>query len=135
MLSISDVAAATGLRPSALRYYEELGLINPAERRGGRRHYDEHVLTRLALIALCQQAGFTMAEVGQLFDGNPDARLRWRVLAEAKLVEIEQKMEQLRTMRRHLTAALECECGHMEGCELVEDAGERRRLAHQTSPD
>lgn len=129
-LSISAVAAVAGVRPSALRYYEEVGLITPAERRSGRRHYDESVVTRLALIALCQQAGFTIAEIAQLFDGGPKARQRWRRLAEEKLAEIDLKMEQLQTMRRHITEALACACGNMEGCELVEAAGERRRVAH-----
>lgn len=129
-LSISEVAATTGVSASALRYYEDVGLLTPAGRRGGRRHYDESVVTRLALIALCQQAGFTIAEIAQLFDGGPDARQRWRRLAEDKLEDIELKMEQLHTMRRCITEALACACGNMEGCELVEAAGERRRRAH-----
>lgn len=53
-LSVGDVAAASGLRPSALRYYEEAGLIMPLDRRGGRRLYRPDVLSRLALVALAQ---------------------------------------------------------------------------------
>ena len=65
-ISISQVTQQTGLRPSALRYYEELGLLHPTRRISGRRQYDEDVLQRLALIQTGQQAGFTLAELGLL---------------------------------------------------------------------
>ena len=126
-LSISEVAAATGLRASALRYYEAVGLIRPVERRGGRRHYDPEVLSRLAFIALCQEVGFTLGEIATLLDGRPDAKGRWRQLAERKLDEIQRQMEHLQTMRSHLRAALACDCERVEGCRLVEGAARRRR--------
>jgi MerR family transcriptional regulator, redox-sensitive transcriptional activator SoxR len=132
-LSISEVAAATGLRSSALRYYEERGLIRPVGRRGGCRHYDRDVLSRLAFIALCQDVGFTLAETATLLDGRPDARARWQRLAERKLGEIQHQLERLQTMQRHLRAALACTCERVDGCQLVEDAAGRRRL-HRKAP-
>ena len=63
-ISISEVTRQTGIQPSALRYYEEIGLLAPTRRIGGRRHYDEGVLQRLALIQTGQQAGFTLAGKG-----------------------------------------------------------------------
>lgn len=126
-LSISEVAAATGLRASALRHYEDVGLVRPAGRRGGRRHYDHDVLPRLAFVALCQEAGFTLAEIATLLDPRPGARHRWQDLAGRKLADIECRIERLRAMQRHLEAALACTCDDIVGCQLVEDAARRRR--------
>src|ERR671911_3243008 len=87
-LSISDVAAASGLRPSALRYYEEAGLITPAGRRGGRRIYRPDVLSRLALAALAQEVGFTVPEIAALLGGPANNKKRWRGMAARECGEV-----------------------------------------------
>ena len=66
-LDIAEVAQRRGLNPSTLRYYAKRGLIASDGRRGLRREYDDGVLTRLALIALGQRAGFSLDEIGALF--------------------------------------------------------------------
>ncbi len=66
-LDIAQVSQRSGLRPSTLRYYEKRGLIASDGRRGLRREYDDSVLTRLALIALGQRAGYSLDEIGSLF--------------------------------------------------------------------
>jgi DNA-binding transcriptional MerR regulator len=128
-LSISDVAAASGLRPSALRYYEEAGLISPAGRRGGRRIYRPDVVSRLALVALAQEVGFTVREIAALLGGHANDKERWREMAERKLGEIDLQMDRLRAMKRLLRAAAECECSGVDACEVIEGAAERRRSA------
>jgi DNA-binding transcriptional MerR regulator len=128
-LSIGDVAAASGLRPSALRYYEETGLISPAGRRGGRRVYRPDVLSRLALVALAQEVGFTVREITALLGGHVKDKERWREMAERKLVEIDLQMERLQAMKRLLRAAAACECSGVDACEVIEAAAERRRSA------
>jgi DNA-binding transcriptional MerR regulator len=128
-LSISNVAAASGLRPSALRYYEEAGLITPAGRRGGRRIYRPDVLSRLALVALAREVGFTVPEIAALLGGHANDKERWREMAERKLGEIDLQMERLQAMKRLLRAAAACECSGVDACEVIEAAGERRRSA------
>jgi MerR family transcriptional regulator, redox-sensitive transcriptional activator SoxR len=128
-LSIGDVAAASGLRPSALRYYEEAGLITPAGRRGGRRIYRPDVLSRLALVALAQEVGFTVPEIAALLGGHVKDKERWREMAERKLGEIDLQMERLQAMKRLLRAAAACECSGVDACEVIEAAAERRRSA------
>ncbi|KIC38512.1 MerR family transcriptional regulator [Ruegeria sp. ANG-R] len=66
-LDIAEVARRSGLSPSTLRYYEKRGLIVSDGRHGLRRQYDDSVLTRLALVALGQRAGYSLEEIATLF--------------------------------------------------------------------
>ena len=66
MLSIGEVASRVGLRPSAIRYYEEIELVRPAARVSGQRRYEPSTLEQLRLIRFCQGLGFSLAEMRQL---------------------------------------------------------------------
>lgn len=125
LLSITQVAAATGLQTSALRYYEKAGLIASESRIGGRRHYAASVLQRLAVIALLQEVGFTISEMAELFQRR-GRRPRWRSLAVTKLGEIEAHLERVTVAKELLQRALECGCSGLETCDLVN----RRRGPH-----
>src|SRR5215471_16694480 len=100
-LTISEVAEQVGLRPSAIRYYEQMGILPPAERTSGQRRYDRSVLYRLAVIQRARQAGFALDEIRALFFGFRDgtrADARWRKLADHKLAELSAIAEQIKTM-------------------------------------
>ena len=72
-MSIGEVARHARVQPSAIRYYESLGLLPVPPRTGGKRRYDESVLDWLALVTLARQAGFTIAEIRELLAGfEPD---------------------------------------------------------------
>lgn len=118
-MGIGDVARRTGLAPSAIRYYESLGLLPTPSRVGGKRRYDETVLDWLALIARARDAGFTMAELRELLTGfapgTPPAE-RWQVLATRKLVEVDAVVARARRTRRLLRATLACHCARLEEC-------------------
>ena len=120
--SIGEVASKAGLRTSAIRYYERVGLLPPADRRNGRRRYDDSVLRRLAVIHLSQQAGFTIAESKTLLDGfelsTPPSR-RWRKMAGRKLDEVEERIERAREMKRLLEVLLQCECPTLDDCAVA----------------
>lgn len=126
-LSIGDVSSATGLRPSALRYYEDVGLIRPSSRSAGRRRYDPAVLRRLAVIALCQEAEFTIAEIRELLSGRR-SRATWRRFTEGKLEEVKAHIEHARATKDLLERVLACGCGDPAECEMVRDAAGRRLL-------
>ncbi len=118
-LTIGEVARRTGLRTSAIRYYEECRLIAPARRAGGSRRYDSSAIERLSLIAFAKRAGFTLREIRQLFTGfreGTPAGERWRTLATAKLAEIEKRAQQLEAMRDILRRALRCGCLDLDEC-------------------
>ena len=120
-LSIGEVAERAGLRTSAIRYYESVGLLPEAERISGRRRYDRDVFPRLALIELAQKAGFTVAEIGTLLHGfsrRTPPGVRWRKLAGRKLEEVEERIRETQAMRLVLLRLLDCECPTFEDCAL-----------------
>ena len=80
LLTISEVAHEVGLRSSAVRYYEHIGILPPAIRISGQRRYDRTVLYRLAVVQRARQAGFTLEEIRILFFGfrnGTRAEVRW----------------------------------------------------------
>lgn len=120
-LSISAVAREAGLQPSAIRYYERVGLLSPPARVHGRRQYDSRVLQRLAVIGIAQQAGFTIAEIKTLlhgFNADTPAAARWRALAERKLPEIDILIARAHEMKRIIEESLQCGCLTLEECAL-----------------
>jgi len=125
-LTIGEVARRVGLRPSALRYYESVGLLPPPRRVNGQRRYDASVFQRLAIIQLAQESGFTLAEIETLVHGfasETPPSARWWTLAQAKLVEADALIQRAQHMKRLLEAALDCGCLTFEECVIVEDQG------------
>jgi MerR family redox-sensitive transcriptional activator SoxR len=115
MMAIGEVARRTGLRSSAIRYYERLGILPAAERASGRRRYDDRVLLHLEVIQFARGTGFTLGEIRQLFAGRRySARLRG--LAARKIAELDEAITRARAMRRTLEHALRCRCADREDC-------------------
>lgn len=123
LLDIGEVARRAGVRPSALRYYEDQGLIAPAGRRAGRRVYDSGVLTRLGVIDVAQRSGFRIREIAELFDGvsgDVPAPDTWRRLVEGKLPEVRALARRAQDMERWLTESLECDCPSLDDCPIMD---------------
>ena len=120
ILLISEVARQMGLRPSAIRYYEEIGILPSPERRSGRRCYDPTVLHRLAIVQRARQTGFSLREIRQLFFGFSDvipASGRWRQLSQRKLQELDIQISKTKAMRRLLIKMIErCSCTTLDQC-------------------
>ena len=119
MLDIGDVARRSGVRPSTLRYYEELGLLAATERAGGRRQYDERVLRRLEVIAFAKESGFTLGEIGDLLSGPGHATEGRLALTRRKLDEVNARIARAEAMRALLEASLACDCQALEECPAV----------------
>jgi MerR family transcriptional regulator, redox-sensitive transcriptional activator SoxR len=118
-MSVGEVAHVAGVATSAIRYYEESGLLPQPARVNGRRRYDESALQRLAVIRFAQEAGFTLGEIRELFFGfaaGTHPNVRWEVLARRKLDELEAQMARFETMRGLLTEGIRCGCLTMEQC-------------------
>jgi MerR family redox-sensitive transcriptional activator SoxR len=120
LLTISEVARQVGLQASAIRYYEQIGILLPAQRISGQRRYDTTVLYRLAVIQRARQIGFTLDEIRQLFFGFGDvtrASERWQKLSRRKLAELDSLMDGIKTVRRLLKKIMQnCHCDTLEQC-------------------
>ena len=119
-MTISQVARQIRLQPSAIRYYEQIGLLPPAQRLGGQRRYDQKVLYRLAIIQRARQLGFTLAEIRRLFFGFRDvtrASERWRTLSQRKLTELEHLIDGIKAVRGLLKQLMtKCRCDTLDQC-------------------
>lgn len=118
-LRISEVANQIGLRPSAIRYYEQIGILPPADRVSGQRRYDVTVLHRLTVIQKARQTGFTLAEIKELFfgfrTGTPPS-VRWQKLRKRKLLELDAMLEHIQSMRALVDQQGQCRCTALEQC-------------------
>jgi MerR family redox-sensitive transcriptional activator SoxR len=118
--TISEVGRKVGLRSSAIRYYEQIGILEPARRVSGQRRYDETVLYRLAVVRRARDTGFTLDEIRQLFFGfsrSTPISQRWKRIAEHKMVELDARIKQIQSMRTLLKKLQTCcECETVERC-------------------
>jgi MerR family redox-sensitive transcriptional activator SoxR len=118
-LTISNVARQAGLRPSAIRYYEQIGILPLAQRISGQRRYDQTMLYRLAVIQRSRQLGFTLDEIKKLFFGfrkGTPASKRWKELSRRKLAELAQLMEGIKAIQSLLQPQGKCGCASLEEC-------------------
>jgi MerR family transcriptional regulator, redox-sensitive transcriptional activator SoxR len=118
-LTISQVARQFEVRASALRYYEQIGILPLASRVRGRRRYDDSVLRRLAVIQRARQCGFSLKEIEQLFSGfkpGASASQRWQQLSQRKLAELEASMERIKLMQSLLRRMNNCRCDALDEC-------------------
>jgi MerR family redox-sensitive transcriptional activator SoxR len=118
-LAISDVARVFGLRTSAIRYYEQIGILPPAMRKNGQRRYNNTVLFRLAVVQRARETGFTLEEIRELFFGFPPGTpppKRWHDLSQRKLVELRDRMKRLKLMETLLKRVESCRCDALDEC-------------------
>lgn len=136
-LDIGEVAKQTGVNPSALRYYEKIGLISSSSRHGLRRQFPHHVLLQLKLIAMGKAAGFSLEEIASMFghQGVPELP---RPLLHQKADQIDQQIHKLTVLRDTLRHVADCPApSHME-CptfkRLIEATGKSRRKTKRSPP-
>jgi MerR family transcriptional regulator, redox-sensitive transcriptional activator SoxR len=118
-LAISEVARVFGIRTSAIRYYEQIGILPAPLRRSGQRRYNESVLYRLAVIQRARETGFTLDEIRKSFFGfRPGTKppKRWHELSAQKLKQLQDRMERLKTMRVLLKRMNNCRCDALDEC-------------------
>jgi MerR family transcriptional regulator, redox-sensitive transcriptional activator SoxR len=137
-MHIGELARQAGLRTSAIRYYEEIGILAPAGRISGRREYGPEALNTLSLVQAAQKAGFTLEEIRALMstitNGQRSSKA-WPALAHAKLDELDDSIKRLKAARAALVDALDCACaGKADACKLVtrmrsSDAARPRRAS------
>jgi DNA-binding transcriptional MerR regulator len=107
LVSIGEVAARTGTATSALRYYEQLGLVRPLRRDAGRRRYAPAAIKRVGVVILLQELGFTLREVRSFLD-SPSSAPVWRKLAARKLEDLDRQIKKAQAARNAIEHALSC---------------------------
>ena len=118
-MTVGEVAKQVGLRPSAVRYYERLGLIPSPPRRSGRRDYGPEALSQLAVVQVARECGFTLTETRQLVRGfapKVAASARWRALADAKVQELDALIARAEAMKSVLARIRRCQCDTLDDC-------------------
>jgi MerR family transcriptional regulator, redox-sensitive transcriptional activator SoxR len=123
-LTIGQLARRSGFNASAIRYYEEQGVLPAPARVSGQRRYTEEAVRRLGIVDVGKQAGFTLDEVRLMLtaaDEGAPASEQLRALSLRKLPELGALIERAEAMRRWLTVASSCGCESFEACTLFDE--------------
>jgi DNA-binding transcriptional MerR regulator len=107
-LAIGELANRTGVATSALRYWEELGLLPPPPRVSGQRRYPPSAVELVGVILFLRDVGFTLRDLKALIASRALAVDGWRELAQRKLAELDQRMAQAQAARTAIVHALAC---------------------------
>jgi MerR family transcriptional regulator, redox-sensitive transcriptional activator SoxR len=121
-LAIGQVADRTGVAVSALRYYEQEGLIRSERTAGGQRRFPRDVLRRVAFVKIAQQVGLSLDEVRAALAGLPDdrtpTRADWARLSASWRPVLDQRIDTLVRLRDTLDSCIGCGCLSLRACAL-----------------
>jgi MerR family transcriptional regulator, redox-sensitive transcriptional activator SoxR len=123
VLTISEVSKRSGVASSALRFYEERGLIRSQRAGSGHRRYERPVLRRIAFIVFAQKIGLTLDEIGhELAKLPPDrapTRPEWARLSSTWSERIDARIAELERLKLGLTECIGCGCLSLDRCKLA----------------
>lgn len=123
LLTITEVSKRSGVASSALRFYEERGLIQSERIGSGHRRFRQPVLRRIAFVVFAQRVGLTLDEIGQELGKLPDDRVPakrdWAKLSTSWEARIDEQIAQLERLREGLTDCIGCGCLSMAKCKLA----------------
>jgi MerR family redox-sensitive transcriptional activator SoxR len=132
LLTISEVSRRSGVAASALRFYEEKGLIRSERAGSGHRRYPRAVLRRIAFIVFAQRIGMTLEEVGAELAKLPEGRVPegsdWAKLSGAWTSRIDESIALLNRLRESLTGCIGCGCLSLDRCKLANPGDRAARL-------
>lgn len=121
-LTIGAVAERTGLSPSALRFYERLGLVTSQRTSGNQRRYRRDVLRRLAFIRVAQRVGLSLEEIGEalavLRSDRAPTKSEWTALSRGWRERIDERILLLQGLRHDLGSCIGCGCLSLQSCAL-----------------
>ena len=121
-LTIGEMATRSGIRTSALRYYESRGLITSERTASGQRRYARETLRRVAVIRAAQLLGLTLEEIRSALNELPQARTPnrqdWERLSQAWRSSLDGRIAELEALRDRLSGCIGCGCLSLESCGL-----------------
>ena len=131
-LTIGEVADRSGIPHTALRFYEERGLIAAERTTGNQRRYHRAVLRRLAFIRTAQRVGLSLEEINEALENLPDRRTPtksdWARLSHAWRSELDARIDALHRLRDRLTVCIGCGCLSLKSCTLMNPEDRLARL-------
>lgn len=132
LLTISEVARRSGVAASALRFYEDRGLISSERAGSGHRRYPRPVLRRIAFIVFAQRVGLTLGEIGAELEKLPPDRAPlkrdWSRLSTKWSARIDERIAELERLKAGLTGCIGCGCLSLERCRLANPGDRAARL-------
>lgn len=138
LLSVGEMSRRTGIAASALRFYEELGLIASLRTGGNQRRYPRHMLRRVSLISVAKRLGIPLTDVQAVFETVPldttPSHADWQRASRRWKKQLEERRRGIERLERELTGCIGCGCLSMKACGLLnpddtladEGAGARR---------
>ena len=122
LLTIGEVSRRSGVAASALRFYEERGLIASERTGSGHRRYPRYVLRRIAFIVFAQRIGLTLDEIGvelaKLSPNRAPTRAEWELLSGSWVERIDQRIAEFERLKSGLTECIGCGCLSLDRCRL-----------------
>lgn len=123
LLTITEVARRSGVASSALRFYEDRGLIRSERAGSGHRRYRRDVLRRIAFIVFAQRIGMALDQIGEELAKLPEGRVPeggdWAELSAGWGERIDAHIAELQRLRAGLTGCIGCGCLSLNRCELA----------------
>ena len=121
-LSIGQVSDRTGLAASAIRYYEDEGLVRPERNAAGQRRYVKSDIRRLSFIMLSQKLGFTISEIREAMSPLPLDRAPnkadWTRISKTFGQELDFRIAKMQSLRERLDSCIGCGCLSLQSCHL-----------------
>lgn len=131
LLSVGELAARSGLAPSALRFYEAEGLISAERTGGGQRRFKRSTLRRVAFIRAAQRVGLSLEAIRAALNQLPNARTPtqadWARLSRAWRPILDRRIDELEQLRDELTGCIGCGCLSLKTCQLANPGDEAGR--------
>jgi MerR family redox-sensitive transcriptional activator SoxR len=132
VLTITEISRRSGVASSALRFYEDRGLIESERAGSGHRRYQRAVLRRIAFIVFAQKMGLSLEEIGQELAKLPANRVPqradWARISASWTRRIDERIAELERLRAGLTRCIGCGCLSLKQCQLANPADSAGRL-------
>ncbi|MBA2457143.1 MAG: redox-sensitive transcriptional activator SoxR [Nocardioidaceae bacterium] len=126
LLTVGAVSERSGFAPSALRFYERVGLLKATRTAGGQRRYERSVLRRLAFIRAARNIGLSLDEVTAALDSLPQGRAPtrsdWARLSRGWRERLDEQIDALRSLRDGLDSCIGCGCLSLRRCAISNPA-------------
>lgn len=131
-VTIGQMSARTGVAPSALRYYESLGILTPNRTGGGQRRYPRRDIRKVSFLIAAQQFGYTLPQIAEILAGLPEGRAPnardWAKISEGFRADLDAQIARLKKLRGNLDGCIGCGCLSLETCALYNPRDEAAEL-------